>query len=60
MLNLFNTCFSQGIYPLNIPLHKKGNNSDPDNYRAFVDSSDIEKLFSTILLENIATHSLPL
>ena len=57
MLNLFNTCFSQGIYPWNVsiisPLHKKGNKSDPDNYRAVAVSSVIGKLFSTILLERL-------
>ena len=57
MLNLFNACFSQGIYPWNAsiisPLHKKGNKSDPDNYRAVAVSSVIGKLFSTILLERL-------
>ena len=55
MLNLFNACFSRGIYPWNAsiisPLHKKGNKLDPDNYRAVAVSSVIGKLFSTILLE---------
>ncbi len=35
--DIFNACFSNGIYPWNSsvisPLHKKGNKSDPDNYR---------------------------
>ena len=57
MLNLFNACFSRGIYPWNVsiisPLHKKGNKSDPDNYRAVAVSSVIGKLFSTILLERL-------
>ena len=57
MLNLFNACFSQGIYPWNVsiisPLHEKGNKSDPDNYRAVAVSSVIGKLFSTILFERL-------
>ena len=55
--NLFNSCLTNGVYPWNesiiTPLHKKGNKSDPDNYRAIAVSSVIGKLFSTILLERL-------
>ena len=55
--DIFNACFTNGIYPWNnsiiSPLHKKGNKSDPDNYRAIAVSSVIGKLFSTILLERL-------
>ena len=57
LTDMFNACFSNGIYPWNSsvisPLHKKGNKSDPDNYRAIAVSSVIGKLFSTILLERL-------
>ena len=55
--NLFNKCFDTGSYPWNnsiiSPLHKKGNKEDPDNYRAIAVSSNIGKLFSTILLDRL-------
>ena len=45
------------VYPWNesviTPLHKKGNKSDPDNYRAIAVSSVMGKLFSAILLERL-------
>ena len=54
---IFNACLTCGIYPWNVsvitPLHKKGNKSDPDNYRAVAVSSVIGKLFSTILLNRL-------
>ena len=57
LTNLFNACLTKCVYPWNIsiisPLHKKGNKSDPDNYRAVAVSSVIGKLFSTILLERL-------
>ena len=39
-------------------LHKKGNKSDPDNYRAIAVGSVIGKLFSTILLERLIKYRL--
>ena len=60
LLDIFNLCFTQGIYPWNesviSPLHKKGNKSNPDNYRAVAVSSVIGKLFSTILLERLIKY----
>ncbi len=60
LLNLFNACFNSGIYPWNSsiisPLHKKGNKSDPDNYRAVAVSSALGKLFSAILLNRLITY----
>ena len=57
LLYLFNSCFNNGVYPwresIITPLHKKGNKSDPDNYRAVAVSSVLGKLFSTILLERL-------
>ena len=57
LTNLFNSCLDHGIYPWNesiiSPLHKKGNVSNPDNYRAIAVSSVIGKVFSTILLERL-------
>ena len=57
LLNLFNSCYNNGIYPWNesiiTPLHKKGDKSDPDNYRAVAVSSVVGKLFSTILLDRL-------
>ena len=45
-------CQDHGVYPWNesiiTPLHKKGNKSDPDNYRAIAVSSVIGKLFSSM------------
>ena len=55
--DIFNACLMYGTYPWNAsiitPLHKKGNKSDPDNYRAVAVSSVIGKLFSTILLQRL-------
>ena len=60
LLKLYNSCLTQGKYPWNIsiitPLHKKGNKSDPDNYRAVAVSSVIGKLFSTILLDRMIRY----
>jgi exonuclease III len=57
LTTIFNACLTSGIYPWNVsvitPLHKKGNKSDPDNYRAVAVSSVIGKLFSTILLNRL-------
>ena len=57
LTHLFNSCLDHSIYPWNesiiSPLHKKGNISNPDNYRAIAVSSVIGKVFSTILLERL-------
>ena len=57
LVKLYNKCLDTGTYPWNnsiiSPLHKKGCQSDPDNYRAVAVSSTIGKLFSTIILERI-------
>ncbi len=56
-MQIFNTCLTNCVYPWNCsiisPLHKKGNKSDPDNYRAVAVSSVLGKLFSTILLDRL-------
>lgn len=57
LTEFFNMCFDNGVYPWNesiiTPLHKKGDKSNPDNYRAIAVSSVIGKIFSTILLERL-------
>ena len=57
LTDFFNTCFDNSVYPWNesiiTPLHKKGDKSNPDNYRAIAVSSVIGKIFSTILLERL-------
>ncbi len=57
LTNLFNICLNYSVYPWNesiiSPLLKKGDASNPDNYRAIAMSSVIGKLFSTILLERL-------
>ena len=57
ILKTFNECLSKGIYPWNTalitPLHKKGDRSDPNNYRAIAVGSNLGKLFSSILLERL-------
>ena len=62
LTSYFNICLEYGIYPwaesIIAPLHKKGNKSDPDNYRAIAVSSVIGKLFSTILLERLIKYRL--
>ena len=57
LTDFFNVCFDSGVYPWNesiiTPLHKKGDKSNPDNYRAIAVSSVIGKIYSTILLERL-------
>ena len=57
LTKLFNSCLNHSIYPWNesiiSPLHKKGDVSNPDNYRAIAVSSVIGKVFSSILLERL-------
>ena len=53
----FNICLDNSVYPWNenviTPLLKKGDKSDPDNYRAIAVSAAIGKLFSIIMLERL-------
>jgi hypothetical protein len=57
LLMLFNSCLSKGVYPWSnsiiTPLLKKGDVSNPDNYRAIAVGSCIGKLFSSVLLDRI-------
>ena len=57
LTDLFNISFDNSVYPWNesiiTPLHKKGDKSNPDNYRAIAVSSVMGKIFSTILLERL-------
>ena len=57
LVKLFNQCLDSGTYPWNnsliTPLHKKGCKSNPDNYRAVAVSSNIGKLFSTVILNRL-------
>ena len=54
---LFNACLNHGTYPWNgsltTPLHKKGDRSNPDNYRAITVGSCLGKLFSSLLLKRL-------
>ena len=62
VLNLFNQCLDNGVYPWNTsivtPLHKKGDRYNPDNYRAIAVSSAIGKLFSNVLLKRLVSYRL--
>ena len=53
--NLFNSCLTFGVYPWNesvtTPLHKKGDQANPDNYRAITLGSCLGKLFASTLLQ---------
>ena len=57
VLNLFNQCLDQGVYPwttsLVTPLHKKGSVYDPNNYRAIAVASNLGKAFSSVLLQRL-------
>ena len=57
LTHLFNQCLSNQVYPWKesvvTPLHKKGSSYDPNNYRAIAVSSNIGKLFSSILLNRL-------
>ena len=59
LLKLFNGCLEIGCYPWNnsvtTVLHKKGSTENPDNYRAITLGSCIGKLYSSILLNRLAT-----
>ena len=57
ILKLFNSCLQRGIYPCNesltTPIHKKGDKSNADNYRAIAVGSCLGKLFSSLLLNRM-------
>ena len=57
LVHIFNSCLDNSAYPWNssviTPIHKTGDISDPDNYRAISVSSCIGKAFSTILLNRL-------
>ena len=57
LVKLFNSCLQNGTYPWNgsitTPLHKKGDRSDPENYRAITIGSCLGKLFSSLLLKRL-------
>lgn len=57
--HLFNQCLKNRVYPWKesvvTPLHKKGSSYDPNNYRAIAVSSNIGKLFSSILLNRLVS-----
>lgn len=65
ILKLFNHCFDTGTYPWHesiiTPILKKGDFSNPDNYRAIAVGSCLGKLYSSILLDRFIkyrnTHS---
>ena len=60
VLHLFNECLKLGVYPWNTslvtPLHKKGSLYDPNNYRAIAVSSNLGKLFSSVLLQRLIAY----
>lgn len=60
LLKLFNICLTTGSYfwssSIITPIHKKGDVSDPENYRAIAVCSCIGKLFSTMLLSRLISH----
>ena len=55
LLKLFNFIFSSGIFPtfwsdgLLVPLHKKGSQTDPGNYRGITLLSTMGKLFTRVI-----------
>jgi hypothetical protein len=59
LFKLVNSIFSEHIYPskwaMNFlkPIYKKGNTSDPDNFRGLAIGSAFAKLFSFILLKRL-------
>ena len=57
LVHIFNRCLDYGAYPWHssviTPIHKTGDISNPDNYRAISVSSCIGKAFSTILLNRL-------
>jgi hypothetical protein len=63
LVKLFNTVFDSGIYPqewtkaIIVPLHKKGANDDPDNYRGISLLSSLGKVFTTVLNSRLTKWS---
>ena len=57
LLTLFNHYLQLGTYPWRsstiTPIHKSGDNYNPDNYRAIALGSCVGKLFSSLLLKRI-------
>ena len=57
LVHLFNQCMQNRVYPWKesvvTPLHKKGCSYDPNNYRAIAVSSNVGKLFSSVLLNRL-------
>ena len=62
LIHLFNTVLSSGDFPklwnesLIIPLHKKGNRLDPNNYRGIAISSCLGKIFLKIITNRIEDY----
>ena len=55
LIKIYNNISDSGIYPeswckgLIVPIHKKGDRSDPNNYRGITLISAFAKLFSLVL-----------
>ena len=58
-INLLNTIFSKGYFPENwresilLPIHKKGDPQNPDNYRGISLTSILSKVFTSILTHRL-------
>ncbi len=61
LTTLFNTTFNNGYFPASwseghiIPLHKKGNLNEVDNYRGITLLSTLGKLFTRILNNRLSS-----
>ena len=61
-LKLFNLIFDSGCFPMEwtksflVPIHKKGDNTDVNNYRGIAIGSCLSKLFLTIINNRIVNH----
>jgi hypothetical protein len=64
MTKLFNKILCEGIYPttwsvgITIPIFKKGNKNDPNNYRGITISSNVAKVFNSILNNRLNKYAL--
>ena len=62
LTKLFNDILITGKYPslwkesYIIPIHKSGNSSDPDNYRGISITSNMSKLFNSVLNQRLTDH----
>ena len=62
---LFNVLFNKGYFPQKwsegyiVPIHKKGNTNDTDNYRGITLLSTLGKLFTSILNNRLITWAEP-